>query len=190
MDNEPVAVTRCMSMRTKFAQWERGIVAGARREKAASRRRAPMRAARLADTLLDRALKSKGFAQVEVVKRWRDIVGPELSKASMPLQLRFPRGERTGGTLVVRVEGAFAPLLQHRQHQVVERVNSHFGFNAVAKLALEQGPISRKPRPVLIKRPLSAEESAHLNALVSEDGESEVRAALRRLGEAVLTRRF
>lgn len=159
-------------------------------KKGFSRRRAPVRAARLADTLLDRALKAKGFAQVEVVKRWREIVGPELAKASMPVQLRFPRGERMGGTLVVRVEGAFAPLLQHRQHQVVERVNSHFGFNAVARLALEQGPIARKVRPVLVRRPLSEDESAELDALVGQDGESEVRAALRRLGEAVLTRRL
>lgn len=142
----------------------------------------------MTDTLLDRALRAKGFAQVEVVKRWREIVGPELAKASVPLRLRFPKGERLDGTLVVRVEGAFAPLLAHRQHHIVERVNSHFGYSAVARLALEQGPVIRKPRPIQLKRALTPEEQERIDALVGEDGESEVRAALRRLGHAVITR--
>lgn len=145
-----------------------------------------MQAARLTDTLIDRALKSKGFAQVEVVKRWKDIVGPELAAATLPLRLKFARGERAQGTLVVRVEGAFAPLLQHREHQVVERVNSFFGYQAVARLALEQGPLPAVKRSHVPVRDLTTEEKHKLDALVGEDGESEVRQALRRLGEAVI----
>lgn len=151
------------------------------------RRNGATHTARLVDTILDRAIRAKGFAQAEVVKRWRDIVGEDLARVTVPLRLRFPRGARMDGTLVIRAEGAFSPILQHREQQIISRVNSHFGFKAVARISIEQGPLPRTapPRRPTVRK-LDQNEQKRLDALVGEAGESEVRAALRRLGEAVL----
>ena len=56
--------------------------------------------------------------------------------------MAFPAGSRTQGTLHLRVaSGAFALQLQHLEPLVIERINGHFGYAAVARLALAQGPV-------------------------------------------------
>ncbi|WP_308909401.1 DUF721 domain-containing protein [Pseudokordiimonas caeni] len=153
------------------------------------RRRMKMaKAADVAAPLVDRAVRRQGFASVEVVRRWGQIVGVELAAATLPQALKFRRGERTGGTLVVRCPSAFAPLMTHQAHRVIEAVNAYFGFQAVAALEVVQGPLParyqrRYEKPV----PPSAETVAGVDRLVGGREASPLRAALYELGLAVNT---
>ena len=143
-------------------------------------------AADVARPLFDRALRAKGFVQTEVVSRWSQIVGQELALATVPVQLRFKRGERTDGTLVVRCESAFAPLLQHHTVRIIDQVNTYFGYGAVAKVTVQQGPIKRaKGSRWLTDKELSAEETQKLDAIVG-DQDSELASAIKSLGSLVM----
>lgn len=93
----------------------------------------------VARKLLTPALRRQGFAQHEIVTRWQTIVGPLLAAKSVPERLRFPANERRGGTLFVRVESAFALEFQHLTPQILERVNSYYGYTAVEKVVIRQG---------------------------------------------------
>jgi hypothetical protein len=96
----------------------------------------------LAGRLLARPLGKRGFAAVALAADWPAIVGPTLAAATLPLRVSFPAGTRTQGTLHLRVaSGAFALQLQHLGPLIVERINGHFGYAAVARLALAQGPV-------------------------------------------------
>jgi hypothetical protein len=145
-------------------------------------------ASSLARSFLSGAIRKKGFAQVEVVTRWPQIVGPELADSTVPVDLRFPRGERMGATLVVRCEGAFSPLLTHKAARVIEMVNSFFGYAAVAKLEIKQGPLPRQRslKPVE-KKPLSVDAERNLATLVGDGELSPLREAVKSLGEYVLS---
>jgi len=44
-----------------------------------------------------------------------------------------------GATLMVRAIPAFAPVVSHRETQIIEAVNSFFGFGAVARVSISQG---------------------------------------------------
>lgn len=158
------------------------------KEKKTFRRRKTARASKVASGLVSPALRAKGFAQAEVVTRWAYIVGPELAESTVPIGLRFPRGERFGATLTVRCESAFAPLLSHKAQRVMEMVNSFFGYQAVAKLEVKQGPLRRRPRQVPYEKgPLGERESEQLKSLVGEGQLSPLQEAVKSLGEYVLS---
>ena len=93
------------------------------------------------------AFRRFGFSRTALLGQWREIVGPVYCRWSVPESIRFPRGEKTGGTLTVRVEGPFSVQLQHVAPQIVERVNRILGHAAVARLKLVQGEVPRPPAP-------------------------------------------
>jgi len=106
------------------------------------------------------AFKKFGFVQASVVSRWKEIVGERYAKVSLPESIRFPAGQRAGGTLTLLVEGAHAPLLQHLGPMIIERVNRFFGYQAVAKISFRQGrlpaeaPKQARPEPAPVPREL------------------------------------
>ena len=91
------------------------------------------------------AFRRFGFVQSSVVSRWTEIVGPQHDRVSAPEAIRFPPGEKSGGTLHLVVMPAHAPLIQHVIPEVIERVNRFFGYSAVAKVKIRQGQVQPAP---------------------------------------------
>lgn len=133
------------------------------------------------------ALGKRGFAEGQMVAQWAEIVGADLARRTMPEKLTFPPGERRDGTLRLRVASGFALEAQHREPQILERLNAFFGYRALARLVLVQGPL---PTETAIRprrhRDLAASERAALAQRVAGITDSELRDALTRLGEAVI----
>ncbi len=132
-------------------------------------------------------LGKRGFAEAQLVAQWPAIIGEDIARGVSPDKLSFGRGERRDGTLHLRVAPGFGPEIQHREPVLVERINAFFGYRAVARLAIKQGPPARPaepppPRP----RPLKNEERQSLARRVAEVDDDELRSALQRLGEAVI----
>jgi hypothetical protein len=154
-------------------------------------------AKRLADLVSDAiapALAQQGFAGREVVSRWREIVGERLSARSRPQRIEWPKRRADAGdmtekaTLVVLVESAFAPEIQHAGPVVLARINAHLGWPAVGRMVLKQGPVSEaKPPPA---RPAADFEAARREAeALSRVSDPALKDAVARLGAAVLSRR-
>ncbi len=134
------------------------------------------------------ALGKRGFAEAAIIAEWATVVGPVLAAHTCPLKLVFQRGQRGDGVLHLRVaNGAFATELQHLEPQLLERVNGHFGYRAVARLALSQGPLPRRPKPKP-PQPPPADPAVVERAVASVD-DPEVKQALARLGSFVLRHR-
>ena len=99
------------------------------------------------------AFRRFGFAQSQLIGRWREVVGPVYARWTAPEGLRFPQGQKTDGTLVVRVDGPFAVQMTHVAPQIIERANRVFGYAAVGRLKLVQGRVdngaaeAQQPRP-------------------------------------------
>jgi hypothetical protein len=135
-------------------------------------------------------MRAKGFAQAEVIVKWPQIVGHDLASCSLPVKLVFPRGQRLGATLVIRCESAYAPLLQHQTGRITEMVNTFFGYGAVAKITLQQGPMLGKLRPRERQvRELTQEENSNLEALVGSGDLSPLQEALKSLGKQVFSKK-
>lgn len=153
------------------------------------RRRAVTRVSDLTSLVADKVIRRQGFAQASVVSRWREIVGPEFARYCLPVKLSFPPGQRRGGTLTIQVDGPFALHLTHVQAQVIERVNRFFGYAAVERLALRQGPV---PEAATLQEnhiaPLAPQEAKVLEQAVSGVKDQSLADALERLGRLVLSR--
>jgi hypothetical protein len=85
------------------------------------------------------------------------------------------------------VASGWALEVQHREPQLVERINAFFGYRAIAKLALVQAPPapSGPPAPPA-PRPLAADEHQALDRRLEDIEDPALREALRRLGAAVI----
>lgn len=145
---------------------------------------------RSSSALVSKAVRAKGFAEAEIVTRWSRIVGAELARATVPVRLVFPRGERRGATLHVRTESAFAPVLQQRSGIVIELVNRYLGYAAVTRVEVRHGPLPAvKSTAPMEKQPLDAAHQQQLDELVGNgSGElSPLQAAIKSLGEFVLS---
>ena len=79
-----------------------------------------------------------------MVSRWAEIVGERYAAVSLPESIRFPRGEKEGGTLHLLVTGAYATLMQHIAPDIIERVNRFFGYGAVSHIRFRQGTVTPK----------------------------------------------
>ncbi|MEQ8394140.1 DciA family protein [Thalassobaculum sp.] len=154
---------------------------------ASGTRRAGLRAlAGVTPGLTDPLLRKRGFVEGRIVHDWPLIVGTDLAASCLPESLAFPRGKRDGATLRLLAAPARALELQHALPQLIERVNAHFGWAAVARVAIRQGPLPAKPKPRLRPmRPLSLAERAGVAERVAAVSDPELRRRLAALGEAV-----
>jgi len=141
----------------------------------------------LSDVFSD-AYARQGFAAREMVTRWTEIIGPELSAHCEPLKMQWPRpveGQpQEPATLVLRVEGPMALEIQHTSDVILERVNRFFGWSAVGRLALRQGPLSRRSRRAARSAP-DAKEVEQVAQTLSSIEDEQLRTALARLGASI-----
>jgi len=135
-----------------------------------------------------RAFRRYGFSQREIVARWADIVGSALADCSLPERLTFPRDEKIGGSLYIRVQGSMAPELQHFEPMIIERINSYYGYQAVERLIYRHGPVPMRPRKIKRQAPiLTDSQKKNLEGQLGGVTNLELRAALYRLGSEVIS---
>jgi hypothetical protein len=141
----------------------------------------------LSDVFSD-AYARQGFAARELVMRWAEIAGPELSAHCEPLKIQWPRpveGQpQEPATLVLRVDGPMALEIQHASDVILQRVNRFFGWSAVGRLALRQAPLSRREKPASSRAP-DARSVAQVAETLSAVEDEALRAALARLGASI-----
>lgn len=126
-----------------------------------------------------------GFAGGAMIVDWPAIVGSAVASYTLPLRVRFAKGERTGGTLEIKVaNSAFATELQHLEPLILERINGYFGWAAVARLKLRHGPLPRR-RQAAGTPALGGADQARLDRVLAGVEDDELRAALARLGRHV-----
>jgi hypothetical protein len=153
----------------------------------------PVPLADLVGGAVDPALAKLGFGQSSLILHWDDIVGERLARFSEPIKLQWPPrppkcppdAPREPATLILRVSGAMALEIQHMAPLLIERVNAHLGWRAVAKLAFRQGPLTRPTRPERAPPPDDQAISRAERATEGVDDEA-LRKALVLLGARVL----
>lgn len=148
------------------------------------RGRGPRRVAAMLDGLVKPAFASHGFWEAAVLTNWAAIVGPALAANSCPE--KFGRD----GSLRVRVAGGHALDMQHLEPMVLDRIATYFGYRAVTRLILRQGPLpKRERRRAFPAAPLDEGQRHLLGETVDKIDEPELKAALESLGRAAMGRR-
>jgi len=135
------------------------------------------------------SMQRRGFSDQTLIEHWPTIVGDNLAALSQPLRLSR-KGMREGeaAVLTVKVEGAMALEIQHFAPQIIERLNGYYGYPAIGKLNIVQGPLYRRPAPHIPKPP-SQEDVSHLSEQMEDIDSPRLRQALARLSLRVSPKR-
>lgn len=142
------------------------------------------------------ACRRRGFATVDLVAHWGDIIGPSYADCTAPERLSWPRrpagvgdDEHDPALLTLRCSGGVALRLTHELPQVIERINMFFGYRCVGRIRIVQLPVHRIERrrpPPPVRLTVDEERKIAAAAAGIEDGA--LRAAVERLGRAVAAR--
>ena len=143
-----------------------------------------------------KVFEAHGFPSASILEDWPEIIGADFAAISAPERLVWPRKgnqphideedpprtsshRRSGATLILRVEGPRALEIQHIAPQLLERINTYFGYAAVAELRIMQGPVKRntpQESPIRKVKEIVLEE---------EIEDESLRAALEKLGASI-----
>jgi len=143
----------------------------------------------LVQTIGDKSFRRRGFIHGQIVTQWPHIVGQSLASVSAPEALRFPPGKKRGATLTIRADGGAALEIQHHLNIILDRVNVYFGYGAVEKISIRQGPLPEQARAVPQRprrRPLEKRQLSTITKAAKNVQNQDLKAALERLGETVL----
>ena len=145
----------------------------------------------IANGVLDPVLAKRAGINTMLLGMWDEIAGADFADCTRPEKIRWPRRASQSdpfepGTLTIACEGARALFLAHSQDQLIQRLNSVFGFPAVGRIKIVQKPVSSGQGPGRRPRKLSAERQKHLDQLISGIESDSLREALKKLGTGVL----
>jgi hypothetical protein len=152
---------------------------------------------RFVPQLVREALRRRGFNNIDIVLRWREIVGPALAGETWPVRIEWPRRQETvlrpDGTaepgsqrtrLVVAASPARTLDVEYAKRDIVERVNRYLGYRATTELTATPDYAAAPEAPR--KRSAAPAPQAGEAAL----GDDPLKAALARLGQGVAQRGF
>lgn len=139
--------------------------------------------------------EARGFAIARLVTHWAEVAGADIARITRPVKVGYPR-DGFGAELVLLVQGASAPMVEMQKETIRERVNAVYGYNAISRIRLTQTSATgfaegqaqflNAPAQPPAPDPATAER-AHRTA--QGVGDPDLRAALERLAENVLSRR-
>jgi hypothetical protein len=121
-----------------------------------------------------------GFDNPQLVLRWREFAGPTLGRLTAPISLS-PQG-----VLTISADPSVSVFLQHQTPLIAQKINLAFGGTLVAKVKVTAGAFRKPHADAPAPAPLPPEDQARLAAQVAPIQDQDLRAALARLGRAVL----
>jgi len=158
------------------------------------KKRGALPVADLVSKLLDPVIERRAGMTLDLIASWTEIVGEHHASRSRPEKLHWPRqisddNPFEPATLIVACEGGHALYLQHDTGTVIERINSYFGFAAVAKLKLVQKPLPvREQRRRQTRKPVEDAHRQKVSEILDSMEEGPIKDALQRMGEAVFSK--
>ncbi|RCK99994.1 MAG: hypothetical protein JSC189_001344 [Candidatus Tokpelaia sp. JSC189] len=141
--------------------------------------------------IVDPILRRRAGFNIQLLENWSEIVGADVAEATRPLKIIWPHRMTADdifepAILVIACEGFSAIRLQHESSEVIQRINTFFGFAAIARLKIKQEPVRSAKQ--FSKQPLILDEKQKkcLEQLVADIQDEELRLALFNLGKGIL----
>ncbi|TDW36544.1 hypothetical protein EV128_10112 [Rhizobium azibense] len=156
-------------------------------------RKAEKQISELANGLIDPVLAKRAGINTALLSSWDEIAGEDFADCTRPEKIAWSRGYEVDtykpGVLTIACEGARALFLTHAQGELIQRINSFFGFAAVHQIRIVQKPVSQAVKRSRTPPPLKGEAARKLEDMMEGIEGDKLREAVKRLGTAVLGKR-
>ncbi len=126
-------------------------------------------------------LKVAGPSPGTLAAQWPEIVGQRLAAVTHPIRVQPAKG---GATLHIRAPSAAAPMIQHAQEGILQKVRMATGYDIV-KIKIDQ-TAGAPPKPKTPPPKLTEEQRVNLTESLVSVKTGPLNKALAQLGEAVL----
>lgn len=146
------------------------------------------------------ALEANGFPSASLITDWPVIIGAEFAGFTQPERLAWPRRAFESddddtlarhandcATLILRVDGPRALEVQHAVPQLIERINTFFGYRAIGRIRIVQGPVRRHKKKTDRRKTIPARAAGDTAPDIDLSGieDEGLREAVLRLGALV-----
>ena len=119
---------------------------------------------------------------VAIVTDWPHIVGATLARHTMP-ELILSRSGRTDGTLKLKIDSSAPALeLQHLTPQLIDKINTYFGYAAVSRIHIVLRPVPEQQAPDKGPAPIPEGARRKLDQRLAFVSDPDLKAALSALG--------
>lgn len=118
-----------------------------------------------------------GFVQASILLDWPEIVG-KFANYCQPLKVVFPYQQRRQGQLHIRVSSGMATELVYLEPLILEKINRYFGYEAISRLTLRQGPVESVVKEVIKETPIPQTRIKELEESVATIEDDKLRQAL------------
>jgi hypothetical protein len=78
-------------------------------------------------------LKKDGFVYFEIIKNWKNIIGEKMFKDVAPFKIKKINNENI---LLINVNKNIMIEIEYSRDQIIEKINSYLGFNAINKIQI------------------------------------------------------
>ena len=82
-------------------------------------------------------LKKNGYNYSEIISKWKNLVGKEISDCSFPKSIKMSKGE-SNGTLLIAVKRGDEITVEYSKNEIINKINSYFGYKLIGDIKLEK----------------------------------------------------
>lgn len=138
-------------------------------------------------------LGKNGFVELDIITNWPDIAGENLAEHSHPQSIDFKRGQRNDGILNIAADsGAFAIEIAHKKKNIIEKINTYFGYGAVSDLRIIQAPnanitINELKSTGTKKTLVTLKEQNYIDEQTAEIKNPQLKESLKKLGNNIFS---
>ena len=141
--------------------------------------------------IVKNAISSEDLISTDIMYKWQDIVGHEISCFCYPLRAKY-NPKNNIRTLYVEVPiGGYAIEIQHKESYILNKINAYFGYQAIHKINVSQ---NANLQPVLVSGALnevkevelSKEDMNYLLDLTGEIKDEKLRENLIKIGKRII----
>ena len=133
-------------------------------------------------------ISKRGFGNSEIINNWVNIVGNKLAQNIMPQKISYNSNYNLDGVLLLRVNSSSVALeIQYVEKQIINKINTYFGFRAIGRIKIIQGPIPSPERKLTSKiRSIAKTDKIELERKLTSIKDPDLRVALAALGTAII----
>ena len=133
-------------------------------------------------------ISKRGFGNSEIINNWVNIVGNKLAQNIMPQKISYNCNSNLDGVLLLRVNSSSVALeIQYVEKQIINKINTYFGFRAIGRIKIIQGPIPSPERKLTSKiRSIAKTDKIELERKLNSIKDPDLRVALAALGTAII----
>jgi hypothetical protein len=148
----------------------------------------PRAIAKLVDQVARQSVGKDWSLYAALLEHWQEIVGVEYARVTTPVKVSFPHQpnepRRNNGNLCVRLPKGLTMEFTFKTEQIRQRINSYFGYNAIAKITFEPmyDVSPEKTQPIT---EADAETLAKIKETAKTIDNEELRQALEAFGEVI-----